>query len=223
MAKGIVYILTNPSLDGWIKIGMTERNDIGKRLSELNSSTSIPLSFRVFALYHVENPSLVEKSIHSIFDAIDPSMHALEEVNGIIRTREFFQISPEKAYGVFKNIAILRGDIASLELIEATEKEQAEEMTVKKRKNFSFKMLGIPVGEELIFFKDDSEKCIVHDDKNNVEYGPNGEITTLSSLGAKLLNWNSSASVQGPKYFLYNGETLYDWRHRMENEGEIID
>jgi hypothetical protein len=25
MAKGIVYILTNPSLDGWVKIGMCLR------------------------------------------------------------------------------------------------------------------------------------------------------------------------------------------------------
>lgn len=31
MAKGIVYILTNPCLAGWVKIGMTERNDIESR------------------------------------------------------------------------------------------------------------------------------------------------------------------------------------------------
>lgn len=28
MAKGMVYILTNPCLDDWVKIGMTERDDI---------------------------------------------------------------------------------------------------------------------------------------------------------------------------------------------------
>ena len=28
MEKGFVYILTNPCLDGWVKIGMTERDDI---------------------------------------------------------------------------------------------------------------------------------------------------------------------------------------------------
>lgn len=32
MANGMVYILTNPCLDGWVKIGMTERNDIERRL-----------------------------------------------------------------------------------------------------------------------------------------------------------------------------------------------
>lgn len=43
MPKGIVYILTNPSLDGWIKIGMSARNDINRRLIELNRPTNIPL------------------------------------------------------------------------------------------------------------------------------------------------------------------------------------
>ena len=27
MEKGLVYILTNPCLDGWVKIGMTDWND----------------------------------------------------------------------------------------------------------------------------------------------------------------------------------------------------
>lgn len=35
MSQGLVYILTNPCLDGWVKIGMTERNDIDRRLQEL--------------------------------------------------------------------------------------------------------------------------------------------------------------------------------------------
>lgn len=60
MSKGLVYILTNPCLDGWVKIGMTERNDINKRLQELNSPTNIPLSYRCYAVYEVENPRDVD-------------------------------------------------------------------------------------------------------------------------------------------------------------------
>ncbi|RHU76804.1 GIY-YIG nuclease family protein [Butyribacter intestini] len=51
MEKGFVYILTNPCLDGWVKIGMTERDDIESRLRELNSPTNIPLSYRCYATY----------------------------------------------------------------------------------------------------------------------------------------------------------------------------
>jgi len=51
MAMGIVYILTNPSFDGWVKIGMSARNDIEARLAELNRPTNLPLSYRAYAIY----------------------------------------------------------------------------------------------------------------------------------------------------------------------------
>ena len=51
MEKGLVYILTNRCLEGWVKIGMTERDDIESRLRELNSPTNIPLSYRCYATY----------------------------------------------------------------------------------------------------------------------------------------------------------------------------
>ena len=128
MSKGLVYILTNPCLDGWVKIGMTERNDIERRLHELNSPANIPLSYRCYAVYEVENPLEVEKSIHSIIDQVDNSLHARELLNnGRIREREFFRISPEKAYGIFKDIAILRGDIENLKLFIPTQDEVQEQ------------------------------------------------------------------------------------------------
>ncbi|MCH5256024.1 MAG: GIY-YIG nuclease family protein [Lachnospiraceae bacterium] len=71
MSNGLVYILTNPCLDGWVKIGMTQRNDIERRLQELNSPTNILLSYRCYATYEVDNPAEVEKRIHSIIDRIE--------------------------------------------------------------------------------------------------------------------------------------------------------
>lgn len=58
----------NPCLGGWVKIGMTERDDIERRLQELNSPTNIPLSYRCYAVYEVDNSLEVEKRIHSIID-----------------------------------------------------------------------------------------------------------------------------------------------------------
>lgn len=49
--SGIVYILTNPCLDSWIKIGMSTRNDVEKRIEELNSLSNMPLMFRDYAVY----------------------------------------------------------------------------------------------------------------------------------------------------------------------------
>ena len=128
MSTGLVYILTNPCLDGWVKIGMTERNDIERRLQELNSPANIPLSYRCYAVYEVDNPLEVEKNIHSIIDRVDNSLHAREQLhNGRIREREFFRISPETAYGIFKDIANLRGDIENLKLFAPTENEAQEQ------------------------------------------------------------------------------------------------
>ena len=100
MSKGLVYILTNPCLDGWVKIGMTERNDIERRLQELNSPTNIPLSYRCYAVYEVENPLEVEKRIHSIIDRVDDSLHAREQLNnGRIRELSLIHISRRKNFG----------------------------------------------------------------------------------------------------------------------------
>lgn len=40
---------------------MTERNDIDKRLKELNTPTNLPLSYRCYATYEVDAPLVVEK------------------------------------------------------------------------------------------------------------------------------------------------------------------
>ena len=40
----IVYVLTNPAMPGIVKIGMTEREDVQRRMTELYS-TGVPLPF----------------------------------------------------------------------------------------------------------------------------------------------------------------------------------
>ena len=174
MSKGLVYILTNPCLDGWVKIGMTERNDIGRRLQELNSPTNIPLSYRCYAVYEVENPLEVEKNIHGLIDMIDDSLHAREKLdNGKIREREFFKISPETAYGIFKRVASLRGDARNLKLFIPTEmqiKEQEIAEAKTKRSSNNFKLLNIPVGEKVVFLYDENIVATVKNDKNLLEY-----------------------------------------------------
>jgi len=225
MAKGIVYILTNPSFDGWVKIGMSARNDIEARLAELNRPTNLPLSYRAYAIYEVEKPQEVEKHIHNLFDIIDESLHARETLSsGRIREREFFRISPERAFAVFKSVALLRGDESCLKLItpnaEQIEEEQIAEQAAR-RPSFKFSMLQIPVGSELKFLHDDSCVCYTKDMNNKIEY--EGNEFTLSGLAQKLLvekrGWREDASVAGPKFFTYQGNTLADLRN-MQESGE---
>lgn len=117
MAYGLVYILTNPCLDGWVKIGMTSKNDVKERLSQLNSPSNIPLSYKCYATYEVENPLGVEQSVHRLIDKVNLTLHARETLsNGKIREREFFKLSPEDAFGILKEVATLRGDLHNLKL-----------------------------------------------------------------------------------------------------------
>lgn len=122
--------------------------------------------------------------------------------NGKIREREFFKISPETAFGVFSDIACLRGDRTSLKPYAPTEKEAQEEEIAeskKKRSNNSFKLLGFPVGEDVCFLLDDSITAKVVDDKNKVEY--QGEKYTVSALAVKLLvetqGWSENTHANG--------------------------
>ena len=49
MAKGVIYILTNPSFPEYVKIGFAK--DLEKRMSQLNRSETIPFAFRAYAVF----------------------------------------------------------------------------------------------------------------------------------------------------------------------------
>ena len=226
MTRGFVYIFTNPCLDGWVKIGTT--NNIGSRLKALNHPPNIPLSFRAYATYEVENPKEVEKHIHCLLDDINEKLHAREELeSGRIRKREFFQMSPEKAYAVFKTVASIRKDSRKLKLIvpspEDIEDEQIAEQ-VARRPNFTFSMLGIRVGSKLRLLYDEVCICVTKDKNNKVEY--KGKVYTLSKLARKLLiekhGWSEGTQVSGPRFFTYRGKTIFE-RFCNIQESQIVD
>ena len=217
MARGIVYIITNPCLQGWVKIGQTE-GSIEDRVSALNRPENIPLAFRAHAVYEVENPEEIEKHIHDLLDSIDASLHARETMpSGRIRVREFFRMSEEAAYKVFEAVSCLRGDRKNLKLIvpneEQIEEERIAEQTIRSSNfRFSFSLLEIQVGSELKFLYNDECVCHTKDMNNKVMY--DGGEYTLSGLARKLLveqhGWNANTQVAGPKFFTYLGHTIYE-------------
>lgn len=108
--------------------------------------------------------------------------------NGRIREREFFNISPETPYGIFKDIASLHYDTKKLKLYapileQSQEQEIAERKT--KRSNNSFKMLNIAVEEDIAFLYDDTVAARIFSDKNQVEY--ECESYSVTKLAFKLL------------------------------------
>ena len=81
---GIVYVLSNPSMPGMVKIGKTENPDMQVRLEALYS-TGVPLPFKCELAFEVKDETLVEHALHDV-------LHK-QRVN---QNREFFQIEPVK-------------------------------------------------------------------------------------------------------------------------------
>lgn len=227
MSKGLVYILTNPCLDGWVKIGMTQQNDVEKRLKELNQPTNLPLSYRCYATYEVKDPKSVEKSVHRLIDQVDSSLHARETLsNGKIREREFFRFSPETAFRILQEVASLRGDSESLKLYAPSDEEAKEEEIAEqksKRGNNSFLLLGIAEGEKITFLLDEQIEATVVNTVNKILYG--GDEFSVSGLAKKLLiskhGWNENRGVNGWLYFTKDGITLSELRDRIEQSTNI--
>lgn len=79
---GYIYILSNPTIFGMVKIGYTKKIDAGLRAAELSAPTGIPLPFRVECSWLVENPAACEARIHAKLEACRVS-----------KGREFFRVT----------------------------------------------------------------------------------------------------------------------------------
>lgn len=103
MAKepGYVYILTNPSFrEDWVKIGRSSR-PVDIRSKELDN-TAVPLPFEIYATMKTEKYVEAEKLIHRYIERF---------TNLRIRdNREFFNVKPEVALEIFRDVAGVLGD-----------------------------------------------------------------------------------------------------------------
>ena len=82
----IVYVLTNPAMPGIVKIGMTDRPDVRRRMGDLYS-TGVPLPFDCVIAREIEDreASEIERALHTAFGP-----------NRINPSREFFQVESEQ-------------------------------------------------------------------------------------------------------------------------------
>ena len=98
---GYVYILTNPSFkEDWVKIGKSSR-PVNVRSKELDN-TAVPLPFEIFATMKTVKFNEAEKLIHRYIERF---------TNLRIRdNREFFNVKPEDALAIFRDVAMVLDD-----------------------------------------------------------------------------------------------------------------
>ena len=187
MAKGYIYIMTNPCLQNMVKIGYA--TDVEERRKQL-STTALPYDYEIYATY--ETPGKLEdKKLHKLIDNLNPDLR-------VSKNREFFVMSPEDAYDLLEAIAMISGSQDRLHK-KNTAHTSAEQKTKKPAVNFQ--KCNIPIGAELVFMDDPTVKVTVVTDRK-VQY--NNEITSLSAIAKSIKGY----SVAGPSCFTYNGKMV---------------
>ena len=201
----IVYLLTNPTMPGLVKIGRT--TDLETRLRSLSTHSGVPVPFECFYACEVANSTKVEKALHDAFGdhRINPK-------------REFFRLNPDRAVAILELVAL--SDAApTVEIADDPVELEALHREQSRREQFRFSLADVPIGATLTFSRDENITAKVVDDKR-IEF--EGEITSTSAAAAKVLlrfGWTVT-KVQGPLYWVYEGETLVERRSRLEGDGE---
>ena len=207
---GYVYILTNPSFrEDWVKIGKSSR-PVDVRSKELDN-TAVPLPFEIFATMKTVKYNEVEKLVHKTIDRLTDLR--------IRQNREFFNVAPQLALDIFRDIASTIDDAEvilyedSKPMNEDIHKEvQKREM---KRARFKFSMCDIKIGELITFIPTGIQVKVASDD--SIEY--EGRIYKLSPFVGTFMpeeQRNNSGAYQGAKYFSYNGKVLDEIRKERE-------
>lgn len=221
--KGYVYILTNKSFrDDWVKIGKSSR-PVDVRSKELDN-TAVPLPFDVYATMQTEKFAEIEKIIHKQIDRLTDLR--------IRQNREFFNVHPAQALDILLDLAVAIDDAVIMkyeggkpyQVYPEIEKPEKKENHDKKpqRKPFEFSMVDLSVGDTVVFDALNLEVKVAG--TNKIEY--EGRLWSLSAFCGTYLpeeKQNSSGAYQGPKYFSYNGKTLWDIRlekEKMQNANQ---
>lgn len=211
--QGYVYILTNPSFkEDWVKIGKSAR-PVDIRSKELDN-TAVPLPFEIFATMRTCKYNEVEKLVHKTIDRLTDLR--------IRQNREFFNVAPQMALDIFRDIATTIDDA---EVVLYRENRPVSEDTVEphhkrevKRSRFRFSMCGIGIGDEVMFVPAGLAVKVASDD--SIEY--QGRIYKLSPFVGTFMpeeKRNASGAYQGAKYFSYGGRILDDLRRENEAAG----
>ena len=188
MAKGFIYIMTNPALKDMVKIGFAK--DVEARRKQL-STTALPYEYEVYATYETSG-NLEDKKLHKMIDNLNPDLR-------VSSNREFFVMSPQEAFDLLESIATISGTKDKLKKVKVVE---AKRQKVRKPP-VNFAKCGIPIGAKIVFVDDPTVVATIISERK-VEY--NGEITSMSAISDRIKGYPTS----GPYYFKYNGKRISD-------------
>jgi hypothetical protein len=92
MGDDIIYVLSNPTYPGLLKIGYT-RKEIGIRIKDLSKATGVPTPFKLEYVFKCYNGLQLESDIHKHLKDFRPNNY-----------REFFDVTLNQAIEAIKHL-----------------------------------------------------------------------------------------------------------------------
>ena len=200
MSEGIIYILTHPAMDGYVKIGRTD--NLPERLRSLFNS-SVPAPFTCYYAARVSDMETVERNIHEVFG--DRRVHS---------RREFFTADPHRIRVALQMVALEEVNAGGIpEQDDAESVERANEAR-ERRDRFNFEEVGIKLGEVLTFIDQPDVTCtVVSERPPRVEF--RDRVMSLSASAKEVLQ--RDYSINGILYWCHGDETLSELRDRSHD------
>lgn len=198
MAKGFIYIMTNPALHNMVKIGYA--TDVEQRRKQL-STTALPYEYEVYATYETSG-NLEDKKLHKLIDNLNPDLR-------VSKNREFFVMTPEDAFELLEAIAKISDTEDKLVNIAKKNKSNNKTVQITKKPQIDFFKCGLKVGDTLVYVSNPSITATVESEHKVIF---NNDITSLSAIAKSIKGY----SVQGPAFFTFNGELLTDIAERTQ-------
>jgi hypothetical protein len=203
MSEGIIYILINDAMPGYVKVGKTGAS-VEDRMKSLDT-TGVPIPFECFYAARVADMDFAEKQLHDAFG--DQRIRA---------KREFFEIDPARVAAALR-LAELEDVTPRDDVIETPDDKRALDIARGKRSSFNMEMIGVSAGATLVFSKGDGITSKVLD-KHEVEFeGERMSLTKSALIVIKRLGYTWD-KIAGPQYWMYEDETLYRRMKRLEAE-----
>lgn len=202
----IVYVLTNPAMPGFVKIGKTTQAEVQTRMKQLYS-TGVPLPFECAFACQVQDATEVEQALHLAF--------------GMVRinpNREFFKLEPERVIAVLQ---LLKVDDITLRFEESIEsdtpdvdKQSAKALKRTMRPHMNFHELDIPNGSILVA-KNGNAQCTVVGEKK-VDF--NGTVSSLTQATRTMLGLPEDHALQPSPYWTFNGKSVKEIYESFHSE-----
>ncbi len=205
--SGIVYVLTNASIQGLVKIGQT--TNLEARLASLNRHSGVALPFECHFAAYVEDRKKLEATLHRIF-----APHRKSE------NREFFEMAPERVVlaigiGQFEDVTPTTQSAKTVDEKEGLKALKKAYAATARRSKTLISQLDIPIGSVLTFSRDDSIRATVIKD-NKIQFeGKDTSLSAAALIALKRLHYKSR-TVNGAAYWMYDNELLTDRRLRLE-------